>query len=121
MRKKDADSVHAAVMRRSLPELTRAIARGGQVDALDRAGRTPLFYAVQEGDMAIVAELVRLGANVNARDKSFETPLHFAPARTSATSASCCWRRGQVSMLETLRGTRRYFAPSLIAMVVAAI
>lgn len=78
MKSEDVDPVHAAVMTRHLGDLTRAIAQGGRVDALDRAGRTPLFYAVDEGDRAIVAELLRLGADVNARDKNLETPLHFA-------------------------------------------
>ena len=31
-----------------------------------------------DGDIAIVAELIRHGANVNAQDKHLETPLHFA-------------------------------------------
>jgi uncharacterized protein len=74
----DVDPVHKAVMRHSLPEVARAIAQGGNVDALDREGRTPLFYAAQDGDLPIAAELIRRGANVNAWDKRLETPLHFA-------------------------------------------
>jgi ankyrin repeat protein len=72
------DPVHKAVMRHSLPEVTQAIAQGGNVDALDREGRTPLFYAAMDGDSVIAAELIRQGANVNAQDKSLKTPLHFA-------------------------------------------
>jgi ankyrin repeat protein len=52
--------------------------QGSDVDALDRESRTPLFYAVKDGDTAVVAELIRQGANVNAQDKNLETPLHFA-------------------------------------------
>ncbi len=74
----DVDPVHKAVMRHSLPEVTQAIAQGGDVDVLDREGRTPLFYAAQDGDSAIAADLIRHGANVNAQDKSLKTPLHFA-------------------------------------------
>jgi uncharacterized protein len=48
------------------------------VDTLDREGRTPLFYAARDGDTAIVAELLRHGANVNAKDKNLKTALHFA-------------------------------------------
>lgn len=77
----DLDPIHKAVMRHSLPEVTQAIAQGGDVNVLDREGRPPLFYAAKDGDSAIAAELIRHGANVNARDKSLETPLHFA-ART---------------------------------------
>lgn len=78
MSSSDVDLVHKAVMRHSLPEVTQAIAQGGCVDALDREGRTPLFYAAKDGDSAIAGELIRNGANVNAQDKTLETPLHFA-------------------------------------------
>lgn len=78
MPKQSVDPVHAAVMRRSLPDVVRAIESGGVVDAQDREGRTPLFYAVGEGDAAITAELLRRGASPNAQDKHLETPLHFA-------------------------------------------
>ena len=74
----DMDPVHRAVMARRLPEVARAIERGGDVNALDREGRTPLFYAAMDGDAAIVTELLRHGADVNAKDKGEETPLHFA-------------------------------------------
>ena len=65
-------------MKHSLSEVIQAIAQGEDVDALDREGRTSLFYAAMDGDIAIVAELIRHGANVNAQDKHLETPLHFA-------------------------------------------
>ena len=42
-------------MRHSLSEVTQAIAQGEDVDALDREGRTSLFYAAMDGDIAIVS------------------------------------------------------------------
>lgn len=78
MPKHTIDPVHQAVMRHSLHDLRAAIDRGGAVDALDREGRTPLFYAVGEGHIAITAELLSRGANPNAQDRNLETPLHFA-------------------------------------------
>ena len=78
MRSLEAGRVHTAVMTHSVSDLAEAIARGENVEALDREGRTPLFYAVRDGDTAIVGELVKHGAKVNARDKNAETPLHFA-------------------------------------------
>src|SRR5215475_7947908 len=71
-------SVHRAVMRHSLSEVTQALSRGGPVHALDDGGRTPLFYAAKDGDSSIVDELMRRGANPNAQDNNSETPLHFA-------------------------------------------
>lgn len=70
--------VHKAVMRHSSPEVIQAISEGEDVDALDREGRTPLFYATKDGDTAIVAALIERGSNVNVQDKNLETPLHFA-------------------------------------------
>jgi ankyrin repeat protein len=65
-------------MRRSIPELTRALSSGADVNEVDREGRTPLFYATRDGSKELAAELIRNGANVNAQDKALETPLHFA-------------------------------------------
>ena len=78
MKKNVMGPVHRAVMMRNSPEVTEALAQGGCVDELDREGRTPLFYAAIDGDLALVSELVRHGANPDARDKSLWSPLHFA-------------------------------------------
>lgn len=91
----DPDSVRRAVARHSLPEVAQAIAQGGAVDALDREGRTPLFYAAMAGELEIIAELIRHGANVNAQDKRLETPLHFAPASISLKLLNYCSRAEQ--------------------------
>jgi ankyrin repeat protein len=74
----EVDPVHRAVMSHSLSELKRAIADGNQVNVPDREGRTALFYAAQDGELEIVAELISSGANVNAQDRTLKTPLHFA-------------------------------------------
>lgn len=71
----DSSPVQNAVMKSSLAELAQA---GGDVDALDREGRTALFYAARNGDSAIVLELISRGAKVDAEDKQRKTPLHFA-------------------------------------------
>ncbi len=81
-------------MRRSLPELTHAIAQQENVDALDREGRTPLFYAAKDGEAAIVAVLVHHGANVNAQDRNLETPLHFAARAYQPEIVECLLTSG---------------------------
>lgn len=48
------------------------------LDAVDREGRTALFYAALDGDVDRVASLVGEGSNVDAKDGRLETPLHFA-------------------------------------------
>lgn len=65
------DAIHRAVMNRSLAEVV-------QVDAVDREGRTALFYAVADGNEDIMAKLMEAGSNLNAQDKNLESPLHFA-------------------------------------------
>src|SRR5690242_14672151 len=72
------DPVHEAVLMRSLPKVVEAIAQGADVNALDREGRTALFYAAKDGDVSIAAELIRHGADVNVKDKLEFTALHFA-------------------------------------------
>jgi ankyrin repeat protein len=74
----DNDRVHLAVAGRRLEEVTRLLLGGRLVDMPDREGRTPLFYAVMDGDEEIAETLVRYGADVNAQDLYGETPLHFA-------------------------------------------
>ena len=62
----------------SLPNVVKTLANSADIDALDREGRTALFYAVRDGNLAIVNELINHDTDVNARDNKFETPLHFA-------------------------------------------
>ena len=88
-------AIHAAVRDLDVDALRRALAAGANVDALDESGRTPLYVAchanpprsmvameppmwrekVRERE-AIVAALLRAGANVDARGD--ETPLKAA-------------------------------------------
>lgn len=75
---KELGSVHLAVLRHDLKELRGAPSKGEKTEELDRDGRTPLFYPVRDGELAIALELLGHGANPNAQDKILETPLHFA-------------------------------------------
>jgi ankyrin repeat protein len=45
---------------------------------VDRAGRTQLHYAANEGKVALVRQLLASGMDVNAADDDGWTPLHFA-------------------------------------------
>jgi ankyrin repeat protein len=74
----ELDSLHWAVARQNLAEVRSTLAAGNNVDCLDPERRTPLFYAVKDGNSEIVSELLRHGANPNAQDRHLETPLHFA-------------------------------------------
>jgi uncharacterized protein len=79
MKKYVMGPVHKAMMGHNPhDELIAALAVGGSVDELDREGRTPLFYAVRDSELALVTELIRRGANPDARDRNLESPLHVA-------------------------------------------
>jgi len=79
--------LHRAVMIHSLSDVTQALKADPDPDPLDREGRSPLFYAAQDGDLPIVQTLIQSGASVNLQDKNKETPLHFA-ARSSQAEAA---------------------------------
>lgn len=51
-----------------------------QVNAIDRAGVTPLHRAAACGHVAVVEALWPRGANLDAQDPAGRTPLHLAAA-----------------------------------------
>jgi ankyrin repeat protein len=56
---------------------------------VDRAGRSPLFYAALEGRAAdVAAYLQEHGDEVNSADKDGFTPLHFAAQQQHADVAA---------------------------------
>jgi hypothetical protein len=59
------------------------VSRGLDINAKDSYGRTPLFYQMQRGNVALFIEL---GADVNAKDRYSDTPLHFAADYGTADS-----------------------------------
>lgn len=65
------------------------IAKGADVNARDKTGSTPLFWAVRSDyDSAEVAEvLIKAGADVNARDMSGESVMDLAQRRGMVRSA----------------------------------
>ena len=104
MKKPEIDPVHEAVMRRSLSDLVQALAQGAPVDAKDREGRTALFYAAKDGDVAIAAALIRAGANVNARDTAERTPLHLAANSYQVEAAELLLTHGATVDAQDLHG-----------------
>jgi ankyrin repeat protein len=97
-------AVHRAVMRHSLPEVIQAVSSGEDIDALDREGRTALFYAAKDGDSEIVAELLKHGSNVNVQDKNGETPLHFAAREYRPEAAELLIKAGAAVSAQDIHG-----------------
>jgi serine/threonine protein kinase len=54
---------------------------GADVNAKNDNGATPLFIAVDRGNLDIVELLIQNGAEINVRDNSGQTPLFYATER----------------------------------------
>jgi ankyrin repeat protein len=63
-------------------------------EELDRAGRSPLFYAARDGDVDEIKRLIRAGADVNLKDVNGHTPLHFAAQEQKVEAAKTLLEAG---------------------------
>jgi hypothetical protein len=70
--------------------------KGAEADLVDRDGRTPLSYAIWNGNMAVVELLVKAGARVDSKDGIGGMPLSYAVV----------YGREEVIKLLLKRGTR---------------
>lgn len=52
--------------------------RGGDINAIDRNGNTPLLLAIERGRDEIASTLILRGASLSIRNKQLQTPLHVA-------------------------------------------
>jgi ankyrin repeat protein len=69
-------AIHQAAARGDLPLLTLLIKNGARVDAEDRYGETPLYFAAQYGNLEAARLLLSQGANPNSRTRfTAMTPL----------------------------------------------
>mmetsp|Transcript_22387 Transcript_22387/g.53644 ORF Transcript_22387/g.53644 Transcript_22387/m.53644 type:complete len:205 (+) Transcript_22387:189-803(+) len=59
----------------------RLVESGHDIDEADAVGMSVMHFAVRQGNVTVVKELVRLGARVHKMTKSYgNTPLHWAAA-----------------------------------------
>ena len=54
------------------------IANGGYPDQADEMGRTGMHYAAINGNLQIIAILIKGGAKLDVKEKLGNTPLHLA-------------------------------------------
>jgi ankyrin repeat protein len=62
----------------NLPEVSRLLSVGADVNAKDKNGGTPLHWASYHGHVQVVKELREHGADVEVTDNRDCTPLHYA-------------------------------------------
>jgi ankyrin repeat protein len=65
--------------------LTRNLAAGAEVDALDENGFSPLHHAILEKADSAVAVLMAAGADINRATSAGSTPLHLAVTTDNAS------------------------------------
>lgn len=76
--------LHAAASHSSAPHanveeiIEELVKAGGQVDAVELLQRTPLYEAIDSGDVAAVFALLKAGASVAITDFENQTPLDYA-------------------------------------------
>lgn len=62
---------------------------GGEVNARDSLGNTPLMYAAKSGVVDSIQALVASGASVQCNNDRQETPLHFFAKNNSVDLKQC--------------------------------
>ena len=72
------DALHRAAERGDIETVQSLIASGGDINSMDRRGRTPLHRAAFQGYKDIVELLLTNGADVGARDNGGRRPLDEA-------------------------------------------
>jgi ankyrin repeat protein len=70
--------LRVAVQENNLPEVSRFLSSGADVNAKDSSGWTPLIWACCQGHVQVAKELLDHGADIEAKNRYGETPLHWA-------------------------------------------
>ena len=86
--------LHWAAMRGVPGVCQLLVAKGANVNARDKNGRTALHDAVRAEQVEVAEALIALGADVNATDNNSFTPLHLTAAKGFKTLAQLLLERG---------------------------
>ena len=76
-------SIHLSVQGGSIAAVKQHLAAGTDVNAKDKRGRTPLYWAAVADHNEIAELLIAKGADVNAKNKDGDTPLDEAISKTA--------------------------------------
>ncbi|WP_083232879.1 ankyrin repeat domain-containing protein [Endozoicomonas atrinae] len=96
--------LHNSAQNGHLEAIDALIARGADVNARTKDGRTPLHNAAQNGHLEAIDALIARGADVNARTKDGRTPLHFAAQNGHLEAIDALIARGADVNARTKKG-----------------
>jgi len=71
-------TIHLAAREGDLEKVKAFIEKGSDINARDKSGETPLFFAVLADNNDVTKFLLAKGADVNAKRDDGATPLHYA-------------------------------------------
>jgi len=72
------ENVARAAKQNDAGSVRSTIANGASPDQTDEAMRTGMHYAATNGNLQIIAILIKAGAKLDPKEKLGNTPLHFA-------------------------------------------
>lgn len=89
-----AGEIHEASRDGQIENVKQLLILGVDVNAKDKDGRTPLFYAAFKSNIALHKLLIAKGADVNAKDVDGHTPLHEAAFKDNIEAAKLLIAKG---------------------------
>jgi ankyrin repeat protein len=81
------ENVARAARQNDANQVRALVANDGNPNQTDEESRTGLHYAAMNGNLTIIAILIKARAKVDAKDKLGNTPLHLAADRNQAEAA----------------------------------
>src|SRR5690242_21963038 len=81
------DNVARAARNNDANQVRTLVANDSNPNQTDEEARTGLHYAAMNGNLTIIAILIKAGAKLDPKDKLGNTPLHLAADRNQAEAA----------------------------------
>lgn len=81
------DNVARAARQNDANQVRGLIANDGNPNQTDEEQRTAMHYAAMNGNLTIIAILIKASAKLDAKDKLGNTPLHLAADRNQTEAA----------------------------------
>jgi uncharacterized protein len=81
------DNIARAASQNDAAQVRAIIANDGYPDETDNESRTAMHYAAMNGNLTIIAILIKAKAKLNPKDKLGNTPLHLAADRNQVEAA----------------------------------